>query len=210
MEKPVIILGAKGLGKVALDIFIENNVVVYCLLDDDEELHSTSIGDVSVLGTTDDEHLLGIIGKECEAFIASNETEYRKNLVETLKNDYQSVPVNAIHHQSYIAKSATLGHGNLINSKAVINAYASLGNHCVLNTGAVIDYEATVGDFVQIGAGAVINGGVVIEDDVFIGSNVTIVSGITIGKGARIGAGSVVVANVKSEETLFGNPAKPM
>ncbi len=210
MEKPVIILGAHGLGKVALDIFTENNVVIYCLLDDDETIHDTEIGGISVLGATHNESFLQIIGKECEAFIASNENEYKRNLIETLKNDYKSVPVNAIHNQSYIAKSASLGHGNLICSKVAINAYVTLGNHCVVNSSAVIDYDVKVGDFVQIGAGAIINSGAIVEDDVFIGAGVTIVSGVKIKKGARIGAGSVVISDVDENQTVFGNPAKSM
>ena len=210
MEKPVIILGAKGLGKVALDIFVENNVIVYCMLDDDDELHNTEIGDVSILGATDDEHYLGMIGKDCEAFIASNETEYKRNLVDLLKEGHQVVPINAIHQQSYIAKSAVLGHGNLINAKASINAYARLGNFCVVNTNATIDYEATIGDFVQVGTGTIINSAVVIEDNVFIGAGAVIISGVTIRQRARIGAGSLVIAEVKAKQTVFGNPAKPL
>ena len=47
-------------------------------------------------------------------------------------------------------------------------------------------------------------------DEVFIGSGVTLVPGITIGKGARVGAGSVVVGDISKDETVFGNPAKPV
>ena len=32
-------------------------------------------------------------------------------------------------------------------------------------------------------------------------------SGVSIGKKARIGAGSVVIADVRDNETVFGNPA---
>jgi acetyltransferase-like isoleucine patch superfamily enzyme len=51
---------------------------------------------------------------------------------------------------------------------------------------------------------------VTIQDEAFIGSGVTIVSGVTIGKAARVGAGSVVIAPVKENETVFGNPAQPI
>ncbi|MCP4522219.1 MAG: acetyltransferase [Cytophagales bacterium] len=210
MEKPVIIIGAGGLGKVTLDIFTENNVVVYCLLDDDETLHNTEIGDVSVMGATDEESFLRMIGKDCEAFIASNETEYKKNLVEKLKEEYKAVPVNAIHQTSYISTTTNMGHGNLINAKVTLGTNAKLGSHCIVNTGAIVDYEAKVGDFVQIGTGAMINSGAIIEDDVFIGAGVTIVSGVTVKKGARVGAGSVVIADVEEGQTVFGNPAKSM
>ena len=58
MINPVVIFGAKGLGKTALDIFKSNDVVVYCFLDDDVSLHGTEIEEVSVLGATDDDGYL--------------------------------------------------------------------------------------------------------------------------------------------------------
>ena len=57
-SKSVIIIGAGGLGKVALDIFNQSSVVTYCFLDDAPELLKTEIGEVVVLGRSDDEGLL--------------------------------------------------------------------------------------------------------------------------------------------------------
>lgn len=208
MDNPVIIFGAKGLGKVALDIFKSNNVVVYCFLEDDQALHNTEIGEVTVLGSTDDDGYLKLIGKKCEAFVAVDENKYRKNLVEMLNERRHVMPVNAVHQKAYIAPSVEIGHGNLINAGVIINTEAKIGNHCIINTNATVDFEAKLGDFVQVGAGSIINGGVVIENEAFIGSGVTIVAGVTIGKGARVGAGSVVIQDVPAKATVFGNPAQ--
>ena len=208
MENPVIILGAGGLGLVALDVFQSNGVVVYCFLDDNTELHGKEIHDVSVLGSTDDEGYLKLIGKKCEAFIATDDTKLRKHLVEMLNERRKMMPVNAIHNQAYISSLATIGHGNLISAGTILNTEAKISNHCILHARAVIDYQAELGDFVQVGTGSIINSGVKIANDVFIGAGVTVVSGITIGKGARIGAGSVVIENIAANATVFGNPAK--
>ena len=78
MENPVIIFGAKETGITALDNFQSNDVVVYCFLDDDASLHQTEIQNIPVLGTTDDEEYLKIIGKKCEVFIASEDSAVRK------------------------------------------------------------------------------------------------------------------------------------
>lgn len=208
MENPVIIIGAGGLGKAALDIFTTNDVVVYGFLDDKAELKGKEIGEVLVLGSTDDEQYLNIIGKSCEACIAVDDNRYRKKLVKMLNEDRKVQPVNAVHNKAYIAPSASIGHGNFINAGASVGAEAKIGNHCIIHTNAVIDFTAQLGDFVQVGAGSLVNAGVVVEDEAFIGSGVTIVSGVKIGKGARIGAGSVVVTEVGEGETFFGNPAK--
>jgi len=208
MENPVLIFGAKGLGRVALDIFKSNGVVVYGFLDDDKALHNTEIQDVTVLGSTDDDGFLKLIGKKCEAFVASDDNKLRRSLVEMLLDRRKTMPVNAIHGLAFIAPSASLSHGSLVSAGVIINSVASVGNHCILHTNSVVDYEATLSDFVQIGAGSHIGSGVTIEEGAFIGSGVTVVAGITIGKNARVGAGSVVIENVKAGATVFGNPAK--
>lgn len=207
-SKSVIIIGASGLGKVAYDIFKTNNVVVYCFLDDNEKLHNTEIGDVSILGSSDNVDLLKLIGDSCNAFIASDENVYKKNVVKRLKDGLSVAPINAFDTNAFVSNNAEVGYGNLVNSGACINAFAKVGNYTVLNSGVVIDYDSQVGDYVQIGAGSIVSSGVTIEDEVFIGAGVTIVPGVTIGKKARIGAGSVVVADVKKGTTVFGNPAQ--
>ena len=70
MDKPVIILGAKGIAHPALEIFNSNQVIVYGLLDEDSSLHGTEINNVPVLGGTEDEGFLKLIGKKTEAFVA--------------------------------------------------------------------------------------------------------------------------------------------
>jgi sugar O-acyltransferase (sialic acid O-acetyltransferase NeuD family) len=208
MENPVLIFGAGDLGMQALDIFRRNNVLVYGLLDDHKELHGKEFGDVSVLGETDDNSYLNIIGSKCEAFIAIGERSVRERLVETLTEQCKTMPVNAVHDSAIISGMAAIGHGNLVAARATIGAKSVVGHHCLIQTGSIVDTSVIVGDFVTIGAGAIINDRVRIGDGAFIGSGVVIVAGIEVGKNARIGAGSVVVANVPAGATYFGNPAK--
>jgi sugar O-acyltransferase (sialic acid O-acetyltransferase NeuD family) len=208
MENPVIILGANHLGRAAKEIFDGNGNVVYCFLDDDKKLHNTEIDTVTVLGSTDDDGFLKLIGKKCEAFVAADDNKVRKALVKMLHEERHVQPVNAVHKSSTVATSSSIGYGNFIDMGVKVCAGASIGQHCIIHAGAVIGIETKIGDFVQIGSGSVISPGVQIEDEAFIGSGVTIVSGITIGKGARVGAGSVVIGPVKAGETVFGNPAQ--
>jgi len=208
MENPVIIFGANYLGRQAKEIFEHNGNVVYCFLDDNKKLHNSIIDNITVLGSTDDQGFLKLIGKKCEAFVAEDENKVRKSIVTMLHEDRHVQPVNAIAQGIVVPTSGSIGHGNFIDQGVKIGAGASIGNHCIIGAGAIIGMEAKVGDFVQVGAGSIINPGVEVEEDVFIGSGVTIVGGITIGKGSRIGAGSVVVTPVKAGETVFGNPAQ--
>ena len=208
MKNPVIIFGANALGRAAQEIFEGNGNAVYCYLDDDKKQHNREIDNVTVMGSTDDDGFLKLIGKKCEAFVASDDNKVRRALVKMLNEVRHVQPVNAVHKSSIVASSASMGYGNFIDQGAKIGAGAVIGQHCVLHQGVIIGAEAKIGDFVQIGPGSVISPAVEIEEEVFIGSGAVIVSGVTIERGARIGAGSVVVRPVKAGETVFGNPAQ--
>ncbi|PQA56371.1 acetyltransferase [Siphonobacter curvatus] len=210
MENPVLIFGAKTLGKTALDIFNRNQVLVYGFLDDDETTHGTEIGDISVFGATDNEGFTKLIGQKCEAFVAVEDRTERKSLVEFLHETRQVQPVNAVHPSAIISEDAHVGHGNLVAAGVILQPFSKVNNHCLLHAGAIVDTEAELEDFVQVGAGSVIGTGAKIGENTFIGAGVTIVAGVEIGKNARIGAGSVVIENIAAGATVFGNPAKKM
>lgn len=208
MNNPVIILGAGKLGEVAFDVFNSNNVITYCFLDEDKKLHGSEIDEISILGDIFDDGYLKMFGKKCNAFIAVEELALKKSIAKKLKVGYKVMPINAIHSDTSISEKATIGHGNLIERGVSIGTKADISNHVSIGSHATIGNHSKIGDFTQVGAGSIIGAGVEIDSEVFIGSGVTIVAGIKIGKGARIGAGSVVISEVKSKETVFGNPAK--
>ena len=187
MEKPVIIFGAKGIAKSALEIFQSNEVTVYGFLDDDKSTHEQTINDIPVLGLTDDHGFTKLIGQKCEAFIASDDYKIRTNLTEMLIESRKVMPVNAIHNNALVAKSADMGHGNFINAGSIIGSGSVIGQHCIIHSGVIIEQDVVIDDFVQIGAGSIVNAGVIIEKKAFIGTGVVIVAGVTIGAGARIG-----------------------
>ena len=210
MENPVLILGAGSLGMTALDLFQRNNVVVYGLIDDNKELYNKEFGAVSVLGETDDDGFLKLIGQKCEAFVAIGDSRVRKRLVKMLNERRKMQPVNAIHDTAVVSEMATLGHGNLVAARVVINPLAEVGQHCIIQAGVLIETSAIVGDYVHLGTGSIVNSGVTIGEGAFVGTGATLIGGVTIGKNARIGAGSVVVENVEAGATVFGNPAKKL
>ena len=84
MENPVIILGASYLGRQAKEILENNGNVVFGFLDDNKKLHNKEIDNVTVLGATDDENFLKLIGKKCDVAVALDENKVRKNLVALL------------------------------------------------------------------------------------------------------------------------------
>ena len=210
MDKPVMIFGANGIGMAAYEIFRSHDLMIFGFLDDRAEIHGKEIDDVIVLGSINDDGYLKYIGQKCEAFVATDDNEERKGIVKMLNDRRKVMPVNAIHKNASLAKSANISHGNFIDNGAIIGANCDIGNHNLFHAGAILEYDVKVYNFVQVGAGAIINAGVTIGEEVFIGTGATVVSGVTIGKNVRIGAGSVVIENVEDNTAVFGNPAKPV
>jgi sugar O-acyltransferase (sialic acid O-acetyltransferase NeuD family) len=208
MEHPVIIFGANYLGRTAKEIFESNDVVVYGFLDDNKKLHNTEIDDLVVLGSTDDDGFLKLIGKKCEAFVAVDDNKLRKNIVAMLHDIRHVQPVNATHRNALVSPRTEMGHGNFFDTGFTSGPATKIGNHCLFHAHCHLGAETAIGNFVQVGAGTMVSSSVTIEDEVFIGAGATLIAGITVGKGARIGAGSVVIGSVKAGETVFGNPAQ--
>ncbi|WP_291726132.1 NeuD/PglB/VioB family sugar acetyltransferase [Bernardetia sp.] len=207
---PLIIVGAKGLGKVALEVLQSTDNVIYCFLDEEykEDAQISEINHVSIMGSSDDEDMLNLINDKCDYFVAIENSSDRKRLIKKIHKQRKKYPAIAVHSTAHIADDATMGYGTMIGMGTMIGANAKIGTSCIIGANATLDYDVEIANFTQIGIGANIGAGVKIEEDVFIGNGVTIIAGVTIGKGARVGAGSVVLSNIKAKETVLGNPAK--
>jgi sugar O-acyltransferase (sialic acid O-acetyltransferase NeuD family) len=207
LENPVIIFGAGPEGIAAMEAFEQNSVIVYGFLDDVESNKGKEIGTVTVLGSPDDDGFLKLIGKKCEAFVATEDIKLKKHLVEMLKERRNVIPVNCLHQRAYVSTGSELGHGNYLAPGAVLHPQVKIGSYCSINANAQVEAGAKMGDYCTLGAGALIGRGTELADGVFVGSGAVIISGLSIGKNARIGAGSVVISPVPAGKTFFGNPA---
>jgi hypothetical protein len=121
MINPVIIFGTSDLAWPAYNIFMTNDIPVYGFLDNDESKHGNEIGIAAVLGSEDDQGYLKLIGKKCDAFIASTEATVRKALVGMLNAQRKVMPANAIHPSAVIAGSATVSYGHFINAHTTVS-----------------------------------------------------------------------------------------
>lgn len=205
---PVIIIGVNPFAIEVAHIFEKNKVVIYGFLDDDPKKKDVNVGDIPVLGNTEDETFWGLIGKNCGVFVALDNPVERRKMIETIIEDRKVKPVNAIHPSAQVAESKNLGYGVFIGAGTVISPEAKIGESCIIGAGCIIETGAYIDDYSQIGSGTVVGKEAKIESNVFIGINSTIVGSLKIGKNATVGAGSVVIENVPNSKRVFGNPAK--
>ena len=83
----------------------------------------------------------------------------------------------------------------------VIHELSKIGNNCLIAHGC------TVGTRTGIAPGAQLMGSVVLGNDVMVYAGARIRDHVTVGNGAIVGMESNVLRNVRSGETVMGNPA---
>lgn len=115
---------------------------------------------------------------------------------------------NFIHPSVHIAKSVSLGTGNIISSNVVINNNTIIGNHNLLHSNSVIEHDTSLGDSNYVSAGAVIGSSINIGIGNFFGINSSVRENVVINDYNIIGMGSVVLHDVGYRETLVGVPAR--
>ncbi len=204
---PVIIIGANSFGIEIANICELNKVVVYGFLDKDPKKKDLMVGEIPVLGTTEEEEYWNLIGKTCNVFVALENVKERESMIEHILEDRKTQPTNITHPSAQIAQAKCLSYGNFIGANAVIETESKLSEHVIIGSGAIIQSGAQIDQYAQIKARAVIGKEAKIGYQAYIGDGAIILSGIEIGKNASIGVGSVVIKNVENKKQVFGNPA---
>jgi sugar O-acyltransferase (sialic acid O-acetyltransferase NeuD family) len=120
------------------------------------------------------------------------------------KNRYLSIT----HQSAYIAPTAIISNGYLIEPMVVVSSFAKIGFGVNLKRSASLGHHCNLGDFVNINPGAVLSGFVNIGFGTEIGTGAIISNNISIGERCLIGAGSVVTKNIPDGVVAFGNPCK--
>lgn len=199
MDKPIVILGAGGHGKVLFDICRVSGHEVRGFLD---EGVSGPVHDLPVLG--------GDAMLSDPAFVAAHtfalgvgEQTIHKRLTELVLENNGTL-ATLVHPAATLSQSVTLGEGTVVMAGAVINIDTRVGAHCIINTLASIDHDCVLGDGVQICPGATLAGGVQCGDDVFIGSGATILPSVTIGARTFVGGGATVNKDLPADKTVYG------
>ena len=167
----IVIVGAGGFGRVALDVLLAGGFGDRLLgfYDDAHAVLAGRIRGYPVLG--DVEMLKSMLSVEpVQVVVAITDNEARLRIANALRR-LDGKFFTAVHPLAYVSDAATVGDGCVLAAGAVVHPDASVGSHCYMGPGAVVDRDA------EVGAGAWFEAGAVA------------------GPGARVGARSVLGAN---------------
>ena len=200
--KNVIIIGARGHGKVIADIIIKSGDSLMGFLDDDPSIGNEIIG-YPILGKVEDLYKYS----ETAGFVIGIGNNYtRKRVADKYKVDWHT----AIHPSAIIAIDVSIGEGTVVMANAVINTSTIIGRHCIINSGAVIEHDNDIADFVHVSPNASIGGTVSVGACTHVGIGASLKNNLSITSDCIIGAGSVVVKDIVEKGTYIGVPAKRM
>jgi sugar O-acyltransferase (sialic acid O-acetyltransferase NeuD family) len=134
--------------------------------------------------------------------------EERVNLLKSYGVE-QSRFANFIHPLAYVAKSVTLGIGNVILSHACIFSNIRIGNYNIIYSNSFVGHDSQIGDN-NFFATSTIGSKCIVGNGVFIGMNSTINEGLVISDFATVGMESGVLHDVEARRVVLGNPARPL
>ncbi|MCK4304927.1 MAG: NeuD/PglB/VioB family sugar acetyltransferase [Candidatus Eisenbacteria sp.] len=206
VESQVVIIGASGHGRVALDLLQAAGCGMAGFIDRGMDPGS-EINGAHVLAREPEE--CELLGKpEVGWFVALGDNATRRSICQRIIKLTGRPPVNLIHPSAIVSPSVTLGHGVFIGPGAAVNANSSLADGVIVNTGATLDHDAQVGAYAQISPGCHLAGNAVLGALSFLGVGCCLIPGRSVGAGAMVGAGAVVVRDIPERVVAMGSPAR--
>ena len=115
-----------------------------------------------------------------------------------------------VHPTAYVGPNVVLGEGAVICPRVSLTCDISIGKFALLNVATGCGHDSTIGDFASVSGFCDITGFCKVGEGAFLASHVSMIPNSEVGRWARVGIGSSVIANIRDNESAFGNPAIPL
>ena len=205
-ERPLVIWGASGHGRVVADVGRRAGYTPVFFVDDAPARAGTRVADLPVLDA--EAGLARALAEGCAMAFGVGDNRIRARL--HARSVEAGLPCPALVHPSaVVAGSATIEDAAVVAAAAVVNPDARVERGAIVNSGAVIEHDCVVGAFAHVSPGAVLTGGVIVGAAAHIGAGAVVLVGRRVGPDAQVGAGAVVTRDVDAGAIVMGVPARP-
>lgn len=216
MLRSLVIVGASGFGREALDVVRAHNDAhpeeaypVRGVIDDgpsDANLARLDALGVDFLGGLD----AALAGPRPDAYVLGiGSPTVRRRLVERLDAAGWTAPV-LVHPSATVGSVPSFADGVVVCAGVQISTNVTLGRHVHVNPSATIGHDSICDDFVSINPGAIVSGECRIQTGTLLGAGSIVLQGLAVGRGTLLGAGAVATASLSGEKTWVGIPAREM
>jgi sugar O-acyltransferase (sialic acid O-acetyltransferase NeuD family) len=178
------------------------------LVDDFPANRNRTIGDLRVIGTSEDLATLRADGVE-GLLIGFGEHAGRAGVVARALAAGLALP-NLVHPTAFLYATAKLGVGVHVFPHAHVGPDAVLEDGVLINTGASVEHDCVVEAGAVVLPGARLGGRVRIGREASIGTGAILLPDARVGPGAVVGAGAVVLREVAAGTTVVGVPAREL
>lgn len=157
MNHNLLIVGAGVYGMVAKEIAHSMNCFDRIAFVDDG--HDRAPDGTKTIGTTKD---LSCLSKEySHVIVAIGNVSVRQKMMQIIEETSLEL-TTLVSPRAYIAPSARLGKGCIIEPMSVVHTDCVLGKGCFICAGAVVNHASSCGDFVQVDCNATVAGSTVV------------------------------------------------
>ncbi len=175
-------------------------------LDGNAELHGTEVHGYPVLGN--------------ESWLANNPSVhvaigvgnpvFKHRILRSVEAAGHERYATLRHPRAWLGRNVNVDAGSIICAGVMITTDVTIGRHVILNLNTTVGHDAVLDDFVTVAPGVQISGSVHVGTGTDLGTGASVIQGVAVGAWSIVGAGSVVVADLPSNVTAVGVPAKPI
>lgn len=212
--RPLVVIGAGGFGREALDVVQAMNRAVTTplfnvlgVVDDSPSavnVDRLSRRGVKYLGTID-EWLAADAGAGYVLGVGA--PSVRERLDQKLIRAGLE-PVTVVHPATGLGSELRLGAGTVICAGVQLSTNVDIGRQVHLNPNATIGHDTVLEDYVSVNPGAVVSGECRVGRRALLGAGAVILQGLVVGSGSLAGAAACVIRSVPADVTVRGVPAR--
>jgi UDP-3-O-[3-hydroxymyristoyl] glucosamine N-acyltransferase len=184
MNNNLLIIGAGVYGVVAMEIAESMNCFEKIAFVDDERKETPN--GIEVIGNCSD--IKNLVEEYSNIIVAIGNPEVRLSLLQKLEEEHPCRVVKLISPKAYVAPSAQVMQGCIVEPMAVIQSMSLIAKGCIISAGAVVNHASMCCDGVHVDCNATVAGATLVP------------------AGTKIKSGEVFDRKDIGENDLFFNP----
>jgi len=209
--KPIVLVGAGGHGREVAEIVLdaqarEGGPSLAGFLDEDPDKVGLTLLGRPVLG---DKRWAWERLDEYDFIITIGDNSVRRRFAEEFQARGATFG-RAVSPSAQLSAHSRVGEGTMIFPQVVVSLNVDVGAHVILGVSSNVSHDGVIGDYSFLCPGARTTGNVTLGTEVMLGTNACVIPGMSIGDRTNVGAGAVVAADLGSDLTAVGVPARPV